>query len=179
MGQTAEGNLLFRRAVSSGPVAAVLTEGQHGLTISSATYDGTQRFSSYDVFGQEPGENANFARVVDPAITGAYRPKASQANDTNAANITEAAKWLVTAELAQAITIPLAVEGWRRPDGKLWAENTLIALTAPSLMIYRPSTLIIKTVQFNRTENQDMTSLSLTIPGAYTGVLPEVYPWDA
>jgi prophage tail gpP-like protein len=178
MSQTPQGDLLYRRAKTSGSVVAVLEEGQHGLTISGAMYDGSQRHSRYDVFGQEPGENANFATVSDPAISGAYRPKSAQANDTNAGNIADAAAWMLTADIAAAIDIPLELEGWRRPDGQLWAENELIVLTAPSLMVYRPSMLLIKSVTFKQSDTADTVAMSLTIPGAYSGEVPGRYPWD-
>jgi len=178
MGQTAAGDLLFRRAVSSGRVVAVLKEGQQGVIVSGANYNGAARFSSIESFGQEYGVNDNYSRAVDRALAGVRRPKAIQANDTNEANISQSAEWALSAQIAEAITVPLQVEGWRDPNRKLWSVNTLLNLTAPSIMIYKPFTFLIKSVTFKRDDNKDITELALTIPGAYSGKLPEAYPWD-
>lgn len=195
MSPTPEGNLLFNRAKTSGIPVAELIEGQQGVIISTASYDGTKRFSSYDAFGQEPGKNDNLATLIasiskkpdnvdtsgqdltDESIF-AIRPKSIQANDTNQGNIENVAKWALTADIAASINIPLGYEGWLRPDGKLWKENELILVQAPSLMIYKPYVLLIKSVQFNSTQDSKTTELTLTIPEAYSGEIPEVFPWD-
>jgi prophage tail gpP-like protein len=113
MSQTASGDLLFRRAKTTGAPVATIVEGDGGrITIARATYDDSKRFSLFDVFGQEPGTPDNFARIIDKSLSGKYRPKSVQSNDTNAANITEAAKWIAAASVADAIKIPFDVDGW-------------------------------------------------------------------
>ena len=194
MSQTPDGKLLFRRAKTSGVPVAELIEGHQGVLVSTATYDGTKRFSSYDVFGQEAGKNDNFAKLVasiskkpagtpagldvtDPSIF-AIRPKSIQGNDTNQGNIADVATWTLTSDIAASISIPIGYEGWLRPDGKLWAENELILVQAPSIMIYKPYVLLIKSVNFSSDENSKSVELGLTIPEAYSGEIPEAYPWD-
>lgn len=196
MSQTPNGKLLFRRAKTSGVPVAELIEGHQGIIVSTATYDSTRRFSSYDVFGQEAGKNDNFARllaaiskkpiepeptasqdVTDPSIF-AIRPKSIQANDTNQGNIADVATWAMTSDIAASIDIPLGYEGWLRPDGKLWAENELVLVQAPSIMIYKPYVMLIKSVNFISTADSKTVELGLTIPEAYSGEVPETYPWD-
>ena len=194
MSQTPDGKLLFRRAKTSGVPVAELIEGRQGIIISTATYDGTKRFSSYDVFGQEAGKNDNFAKllasiskkpvevqasqdITDPSIF-AIRPKSIQANDTNQGNIEDAATWALTSGIAASVDIPIGYEGWLRPDGKLWAENELILVQAPSLMIYKPYVMLIKSVNFSSGSDSKSVELGLTIPEAYSGTVPEAFPWD-
>ena len=194
MSQTPDGKLLFRRAKTSGVPVAELIEGRQGIIISTATYDGTKRFSSYDIFGQEAGKNDNFAKllasiskkpakilasldVTDPSIF-AIRPKSIKANDTNQGNIADVATWTLTSDIAASIDIPIGYEGWLRPDGKLWAENELVLVQAPSIMIYKPYVLLIKSVSFNSTADSKTIELGLTIPEAYSGKPPEAFPWD-
>ena len=194
MSQTPDGKLLFRRAKTSGVPIAELIEGHQGIIISTATYDGTKRFSSYDVFGQEAGKNDNFARllaailkkpievpagvdVTDPLIF-AIRPKSIKANDTNQGNIEDVAIWTLTSDIAASIDIPIGYEGWLRPDGKLWVENELVLVQAPSLMIYKPYVMLIKSVNFNSGPDSKSVELGLTIPEAYSGKVPETFPWD-
>jgi prophage tail gpP-like protein len=177
MSQTAEGDLFFRKGRTTGEPVADFVEGDVGLIVTGGLYNGTARFSRFDVFGQEPDVNDNYAPVVDPAIP-ILRPKSVQSNDTNKGNIVQSANWIASASVANAINIPLKVEGWADPKGKLWEENTLINLTAPSVMVYRPFTFLIKSVRFIQTETQTYTTLGLTLPSAYSGLLPKAYPWD-
>lgn len=172
------GNLLYRKANVTGKPVAVLKEGDRGVVVSAATYDGQQRFSSFDTFGQEPGKTDNFSRTLDPALTGVIRPKALQANDTNNGNIEDVSKWAATAAVANSIRIPLGLVGWQTPDGDLWEENQIINLTAPSLMIYKPFPFLVTSVTLNETDKDHTASVDLTIPGAYSGTLPKGYPWD-
>jgi len=195
MSQNPAGELLFRRAKTSGVPVAELIEGQQGILISTASFDGTKRFSKYDVFGQESGKNDNFAQllaaiskkpaevdvsskdVTDNSIF-AIRPKSIQGNDTNQGNIENVATWTLTSDIAGSINIPIGYENWLRPDGQLWAENELILVQAPSIMIYKPHVLLIKSVNFQSTADSKTVELGLTIPEAYSGTVPEAFPWD-
>ena len=177
MSQTPAGKLLFRRAKTSGIPVAELIEGHQGILVSTATYDGTKRFSKYDVFGQEPGKNDNAASITDGSVI-KLRPKSIQSNDTNQGNIKDVATWTITSDIAGSINSPIGYEGWLRPDGNLWIENELILVQAPSIMVYKPYVMLIKSVNFNSTESSKSVEFGLTIPEAYSGVVPEVFPWD-
>lgn len=177
MAQTETGELLFRKANTSGKPVAELIEGHHGVIMSGASYDGTKRFSEYNAFGQTYDTNGNFALVEDKSVP-ILRPKSIQANDTNSANIYQSAEWALSADIASSINIPLGYEGWLTPDGSLWKENQLIIVHAPSLMIYRPSVMLIKSVTLSGTPSSKKTEFTLTIPEAYTGKIPEAFPWE-
>lgn len=177
MSQTADGKLLFRRAKTAGVPVAELIEGHQGILVSTASYDGTKRFSKYDVFGQEPGKNDNSASITDGSVV-KLRPKSIQGNDTNQGNIKDVATWTITSDIAASIDSPIGYEGWLRPDGLLWAENELVLVQAPSIMIYKPYVMLIKSVNFISTADSKHVEFGLTIPGAYSGIVPEVFPWD-
>jgi prophage tail gpP-like protein len=177
MGQTAEGKLLFRKAKTEGEPVAELIEGQQGVLLSQAEYDSTKRFSEINVFGQEYNKNDNFALIEDSSIP-VLRPKSISANETNAGNIVQAGEWSLSSDYSKSITIPLSYEGWLKPGGGLWQENELITIQAPSIMIYNPSTMLIKSVTFKGSPSDRITDFALTIPESYTGEIPEVFPWD-
>ena len=177
MSQTPDGKLLFRRAKTSGVPVAELIEGHQGILVSTASFDGTKRFSKYDVFGQEAGKNDNAASIADGSVI-ALRPKSIQANDTNQGNIKDVATWTITSDIAGSIDSPIGYEGWLRPDGSLWVENELVLVQAPSIMIYKPYAMLIKSISFNSSPDSKHVEFGLTIPGAYSGIVPEVFPWD-
>lgn len=178
MSSTEGGALLFWRANTEGKPVASLIEGNQGLTVSNAIYNGTARYSRYEVYGQEYGKNDNFSFLEDPELSDVIRPKSGQANNTNASNINDSASWAATTSIAQSIIIPIELEGWTTPDGQLWDANTIITLQAPSLMIYKPFSFLIVSVMLNESIDSRTTSLTLTIPGAYSGKLPVTYPWQ-
>ena len=60
----------------------------------------------------------------------------------------------------------------------MWAENELVLIQAQSIMIYKPYVMLIKSVNFNSSADSKNVELGLTIPEAYSGVVPEVFPWD-
>jgi len=45
-------------------------------------------------------------------------------------------------------------------------------------MIYQPYTFVLRSVEFTRNENSQTATLELVIPGAFSGKIPGVLPWD-
>ena len=177
IGQDNLGNLLFRKTKTKGAPIAELSEGHQGILLSQAEYDGTKRFSRYNVFGQSPDITDNFALVEDKTIP-ILRPKSISANDTNSGNINQSADWALSSDISKSISIPVSYEGWLTPDGELWRDNEFITVTAPSLMIYKPSTLLIKRVTFKGQNDKKITELELTLPEAYNNSEIEDEPWS-
>ena len=65
------------------------------------------------------------------------------------------------------------------PKGDLWEKNMAISLVAPGAMIKKPTVFLIDSVQFERSDsNGNQTTLTLVLPGARDGSLPEEYPWE-
>lgn len=78
----------------------------------------------------------------------------------------------------ESASYELTVQGHRDREGNLYKKNTLITLLSPGAMIYTESKLLIKSLTMSRGNDGDTTTFSLVLPGAYTGEIPEVFPWE-
>jgi prophage tail gpP-like protein len=70
------------------------------------------------------------------------------------------------------------VPSWRDPKGALWECNTKITLHAPQLMIYSQTDFLIRSVTLHATPNTRTADLSLVLPGVFSGVTPDKWPFD-
>ena len=79
---------------------------------------------------------------------------------------------------ANVAAYSVTVATWRDPDGKLWAPNSLVTLLAPGAMIYKEYMFLIRSVEFSRGTDGEVALLSLVMPEAFAGDVPESLPWD-
>lgn len=70
------------------------------------------------------------------------------------------------------------IPSWRDPQGKLWQVNKKLTMTAPQLMIYSATDFLIRSLTLYATPNSRTASMGLTLPGVFSGVTPEKWPWD-
>jgi len=172
-----EGRLLFQVANEGSPIAA-LNQGVPPMFTGTANYSGQELFSS--VSGQAPtfvGLDAEqVTREVD--FVGAERPYVFKMEDSAGADLQGAVLAKTGLMLGKAISWGITLQGWRDPNGDIWKPNQIIKMTAPGLMVYNASELLIKDVVLTRTPTKDTTVMKLVLPGAYSGKIPEVLPWE-
>lgn len=77
-----------------------------------------------------------------------------------------------------SVTYNLLIYGHKNAKGELFQKNNSITLQSPGAMIYRDTEFLIKSFTMKRTNEGDTTEFTLVLPGAYTGELPEVFPWE-
>lgn len=175
---TIDGKLSFTRAaLNSAPVAALI-EGQFPVIDVNASYDGTKRYSQIIAISQSAGQQGNRAEVEDKSIP-AYRPIIFTADETEAGNIQDAAKWQRSRALADSMPVSVSVIGWRDPQGAMWKENTIVTLYAPGSCIFMESKFLITSVALKHdTSGGKVAELGLALPQAFTLEFPEVLPWQ-
>jgi len=76
------------------------------------------------------------------------------------------------------VSYQLSVQGHRDRNGNLYEKNKLISLHSPNAMIYNETILLIKSLTMSHATTGDTTSFNLVLPGSYTGVIQEVFPWE-
>jgi len=149
------------------------------LTLAKMRLDNAGRFSSYLVYGQQPGGD-----YIDPAVaagpSGAafdagvnrYRPKiilAEGAVDDDYAD--RRAQWESAVRAARATTVQVTVRGWSETvGGELWRVGRLVRTRIPPLRIDRD--MIARDVAYILDGSGARTTLTLVEPGVYTP-LPE------
>jgi prophage tail gpP-like protein len=164
-------------AALSGKVpVADLVEGEGMVLSVDPDFDGTKRFSKYGVATQFAGVPDIQGSRTDPSIP-VYRPHLEAAGETDTDPGATAARLRVKA-IVESCIIAVSVIGWRRPDGKLWAERQAVTLLAPSAMIYKKVPWIISQAQFKLDGSSGrITTLNLVLPDTYSGNMPKEIPW--
>lgn len=176
-----QGNMVFHRAVTEGAPVGTIVEGESGVEVYQAEYDGRKRFNVYRCisagannaipqWGQEGVKRAPAPIVeeVDPKVP-LSRFLSFRADDTTPGNAETAARWRRNKQFVETMTQDIRVTTWFAPNGKLWSTNTLITLVSPTLSVPNGFTFCIRAVEFSIGNNGRTAVLSLVPPQAYTG----------
>jgi len=173
-----EGKLVISSAnalTQAAPVAA-LVEGEKPLLAVAASYDGTHRFSSYDVGAQFAGEIDVNGHVDDTAIA-VHRPTFIAAKDTDPDPNATARRARMEA-IAAALPITATISGWRTPAGARWHERQSVTLKAPGAMLATERKYLIAEATFRLDKSAGKTvDLRLVMAEAYAGKPLGVLPW--
>jgi len=176
---TAKGELLFQQSVGSGKPVAILRQGESPVVAVTPFFNPQEYYSH--ITGIEPvivGLAGSKFTVKNPRLKGITRPMTFTAEDTEAGTLKDAVKAKASRMFGNMVSYSVSVSTWRDPSGKLWSPNTEVSLQAKSAMIYNAYTFIIRSVEFIRTRDSATAVLNIVIPGAFSGILPEVLPWD-
>lgn len=176
---TRNGKIWLRKPSSSGTVVARLVEGAPPA-VSQAVSFAAREYGS-EVIGIGSGRaGAAGQRYVatNPRLQSVTRPLVYRPEDTEAGDVPAATRARLARMFAAAASYEIGVATWRDASGALWEPGALVELDAPSLMVYRPTALMIRSVRYSLTAGQTSAVLSLVFPGAFAGEPPEVFPWD-
>ncbi len=170
----ADGNLIIR-AYGSTRAAVGLVMGQNVLQ-ATANYDDTDRFSQYEVYGQQPGTDGvdeeaaagPSGRARDLGVT-RYRPKIIIAEGAVDAGLAQQrAEWEATVRAAKAVGLSVTVQDWSQTEGgELWRENQLVRATLPQLGV--DGDMLVREVTYSLNDSEGtICQLALVRPDAYT-----------
>lgn len=179
MGDSAAGELLFDRPVAVGNPVANLTENEADISSISPTFSPQTYYSHVTgLQGADIGAAGGAHTLKNPRANGIVRPYIFQAPDTLGAEIAEATAAELGRMLSSAVKYTIKVPSWRDPNGQLWQPNTTLTLLAPGAMIYSRYEFLIKQVIYSRTKQQKTAELTLILPGALAGKIPDKMPWE-
>jgi len=172
------GQMAFIQANITGKPVSRLVEGETAIEGLSATYDGTQRYSSYQAVTESAGVPGPSSMITDDSIS-IYRPLVFSADDLEAGNLDTALKWKRSLALADSAKLSIPVTGWRNQTNMLWRENMKVTVLAPSVDIFRETEYIISSVNLNKDENGgNIAVLEMVLPQAYSLEFPDSFPWE-
>lgn len=176
---TPEGNLRIWESVPPGNPVAVLTQGESPLVSVVPAFSPQDYFSHITgmelVFLGWPGASYT---VRNPFLRSPLRPDTFEFGDTLLADIEPAVRARRGRMFGNMVSYTVQVSTWRDPRGDLWRPNTTILLHAPNAMIYSPYEFLIRAVELSRDENTKTATLTLCLPGAFSGEVPGSLPWD-
>jgi prophage tail gpP-like protein len=165
------------RALMNREPIATLIEGKPPLVSVDPNFDSTVCFSYYKVSSQQDGSPDSGGRVDDTTIK-RYRPRLVEM-DSVEQDPRRAASWERSKAFADSMSVSAQITGWRRTDGKLWAERQALMLQAPGAMLTRESKWLIGGPTHTMdADSGQMTTMRLIVPETYSGTIPKVLPWD-
>ena len=176
---TPTGQLLFQQSAAPGVPVARLVEGSSPLVTVTPFFSPQEYYS--DITGIEPvgtGTAGSQFTVPNPRLLGVLRPLTFQASDVQAGGIVDAVQSKAGRMFASAISYRATVATWRDGSGNLWRPNTTVSLLAPGAMVYNEFDFILRGIEFIRSGKSETAVLDLMLPGALSGQIPEVLPWD-
>lgn len=174
------GELLFWRSIAPGAPRARFVEGQPPLISVSATFAPQDYFSEITGIAKtRSGKAGSRFTVANPFGADFIRPDVFSPDDTDSGDLEQAVRARMGRMFAGAASYTVTVPTWRDASGEIWRPNTTVTLNAPGAMVYRETEMVIRDVTFDVGDNDAQTAtLSLVLPGAFSGEIPEVLPWD-
>jgi prophage tail gpP-like protein len=96
----------------------------------------------------------------------------------NAADLENAVRAYGGRMFADCVSYEMECAGHKTADGKLFKKGMIVCIKAPGAMIRRETNFIARTIKLKRTTEGKTSTISLALPGSYTGEIPEVLPWE-
>jgi len=116
--------------------------------------------------------------ATNTRLKGVLRPHNMQVSDSKGGDLIESTEGSMGRMFANAVSYAVELRTWRDASGKLWAPGEFITLNWPEAMIYSDFTFLIRNVTFRKTSSTEIATLTLVIPGGFSGKVPEALPWE-
>ena len=204
MSSNESGDLVFWKSTISRPVA-ILTQGESPLKDITPEFRPQEFYS--DLTGLTPVEIGKpaakktvktkkkkdekavpkpkapkpakkYSKFSVEAEAEVFRPLVFKINDVDGADTESATKAALSRMLGNMATYTATVAAWRDSNGAIWKPNTKIKVRAPDAMIYDYYEFEIKSVDLSQDENEETATLTLALPGSFSGEPPEEFPWE-
>jgi prophage tail gpP-like protein len=175
---TPQGNLLFLQSVQTGNPVATLKQGETPLVGVVPSLNSQAYYS--DVTALKPrkvGSKGSKFTVQNKLIGPVLRPYTFQVRDAKKADTTIAANAKIGRMFGNSVQYRITLDTWRDPQDSLWTPNTTIVIQAPDSKIYDPYEFLIRSVVLNKDSRTEVATLNVTLPGAFSGEIPEAMPW--
>lgn len=174
----AEGQPLFTQPQSEGPVARLI-QGQPPITEIRPTFNPQEYYSH--VTAHKPtllGDNGGEYTAKNPFTEDVLRPFVFEPSDTEEGDVRVAAEAKLARMFANMVTWEIDVIGWRTPGGQLFEPGQTVTLLAPAAMVYTETELLVREIILNRDDSAQTATLTVCLPGGFSGETPESLPWD-
>jgi prophage tail gpP-like protein len=177
---TTAGALRYWRSVSTGTPVAHFKIGEQPLVKIAASFSPQEFYSEITGFseGKRGKPDGGRYRVPNPWLADIVRPCSFKLADTDPGDLPAATKAKAGRMFgAMAGFVLQDIPTWRDPQGDLWRHNTTVTVTAPKVMIYRPTEMLVRGVELSVEKEKRTAALELVLPGSFSGEIPERLPW--
>jgi prophage tail gpP-like protein len=186
MTSDAVGNLVFWEAIEGGSPVAMLEQGASPLTKITPTFKVDQYYT--EITGLKKirmrSKASEAFTLQNPLLsletTGddVIRSYTFELDDTDGADLEAAVTAKMSRMFANSVVYTALVATWRDKNGVIWEPNTIVRVTAPASMIYKPYDFLIKGVTLNKTSKTETAVLTLVMPGSFSTAEPGRMPWE-
>lgn len=174
------GELVFLQAVDRGDPVAILEQGSSPLKSIVPTFNFSEYYS--DITGIQPvrvrAKKSNQYTETNTLLSGVVRPFVFKSDQSRDGDLQTAVKWKLGRMFGNMVTYQITVATWRDMNNRYWEPNTMIRILAPGAMIYKYYNFLIKDVAMNKDAKSETASLTVCLPGSFTGNPPGSLPWD-
>jgi prophage tail gpP-like protein len=175
------GDLVFQRAIESGTPVAVLEQGKSPMGAITPTFNPSEFYS--EITGLKAvrvrSKRSKSFTVVNDLIPNIFRPYIFSVPNTKDTDLEAAVLAKASRMYANAVAYTVAVPTWRDTNDNLWQPNTIVRVTAPGAMIYKPFDFVVRAVVFSGDKESETATLDVMMPGSFAEAA-EVggLPWD-
>jgi prophage tail gpP-like protein len=180
IGDTPAGALRIFKPTEATEIAAAIHQNDDKFISCLPTFNDQQYFSAITgLSAGVVGLGSEEFTVANDKLAGVYRPHTYTLGDTVDVDIQEATRAKMGRMFADAIRYELEVQGWRDDLGDVWTSGKRVKVLSPGAMIYNETDFIVKKAKLSRASGKgDTTTLSIVLPGVYSGEIPSRLPWE-
>lgn len=174
-----DGGISIVKEVKAGNPVAYLVEESLPMIGIEPGINSQDYFST--ITGIEPtrkGKKGAKITLSNPHLYGVLRPYVFKVSDTKGGTVQTAVNAKAGRMFANVVSYAVTVASMKDSNGNYWQPNTTILIKAPSAMIYEQYEFFIHKVNIIEDENRTIAVLTVTLPGAFSGKIPERMPWD-
>lgn len=177
---TDTGKLLCWKSIDQGSPVCDFVQGQSPLSEVEANFEPREYYSEITGFGKKTRKFPSSKYTAkNPWLSNPLRPHTFKLDNAERGDVPDVVNARMGRMFANMATFRVSnIPTWRDPKGRLWKPNTTVTLTAPDVMVYRKTELLVRRVELHQDKQAESATLELCMPGAFNGKVPEVLPWD-
>jgi prophage tail gpP-like protein len=175
-----KGELVFYKTQTKNSVAS-FKQGELPLISCNPSFDSQSFYSHITGVTQTTEEKKSVSYTYENKYLinqGIMRCYNFTAEDTKDSEIKQATLARAGRMFGESVSYELRIAGHRDKNGELLKKNTIVSVFARGAMIYRETDFLIKSLTMTRDDGGNATEMELVLPGAYSGQIPEVFPWE-
>ena len=179
---TEKGELLFFTAKDK-KAFATFTEGKTPLLSIKPKFAAQEFFSHITGFSKTEAEYPSYSFTLENKYLinkGIMRHHSITVEDAeNENDLANSVRAYAGRMFADCVSFELECDGHLNADGERFKKGIGVCVLAPTAMITRETDFIARNIKLMRTAETGKTAtLTLVLPGSYTGELPEAFPWE-
>jgi prophage tail gpP-like protein len=176
-----DGSLLFFTVKKEKPFV-YFEEGKTPLISIKPQFKAQEFFSHITGFSKTQNEEASESFTYENKYLtkkGIFRNTTITVDDAKTkTDVENGVKAYAGRMFADAVAYELTCEGHKNPDGELYKKGMTVCVKAPTAMITKETDFIARNIKLKKDTSGKTATISLVLPGSFSGEIPEALPWE-